>query len=623
MKIEIAPYNGSTHVNAKEAARTREALSKLSYKGDSFIITDEHILEKRAAAKAVFNDELPNAITNWELQGLPLSTSHDVQLRYPYLTQDIYRIVFVATHVFAGGLQHLAFSRANEFERELNLLHAVFLYQNITTYVRKELYNINADSETTKIVREFLNVALMHPYCTSTYTDDACAMLLRMGGTAIYNATPAFRNALNVTLGSEANLSDYSIDLGSLSINVPLKRTSAGEVPYDPEGAGVAKCPWVDTPVHNSLYSESKFNFRHVFRTDKGPLMFGYNTYQDWERMAPKFMAMGKALTAMGWDNEQVKNILTATTARGLNGLKVVFYPNDIRFMEPYRRAHNAGTITSCMSRGPKSYGSGLDENDEYYHPLDPYSFAYFQGVDNNLALCTLEEEDGTILSRTIVNIAKGTYVRMYGSYKLARILCQMGIEECGDTLFDTEIALLRNQDYYIVGPYLDGDYDSVTIINDYTLRISDEGDPMRDTDGVFHEEGNLVCECCGSRMHEGEGDDYYIEEYGIVCEECYYMLTEEDAVDGVRYLRSTMLNITLDGRDVYVRRSNTEDLYYDDVDDVWYSYLDDMVATVEGRFTHIDNCVLLKSGEYVLSCNYDRDEHGPKDGDEDEEDEE
>ena len=118
--------------------------------------------------------------------------------------------------------------------------------------------------------------------------------------------------------------------------------------------------------------------------------------------------------------------------------------------------------------------------------------------------------------------------------------------------------------------------------------------------------------------MHEG--DEYYIEGYGVICESCYYDLTAEDEVTGDRYLRTEMHNIELDGRDCYVTENTLCDLVHDDVDDVYYTNGKDLVCTVEDYFTHVSNCVQLKNGDWMLDCNYDREEHGPLMGEDDEE---
>ena len=618
MKFEVVDYVAPVYPLSSVASHTREVLGTLKYDGDIAVLTKADMEECRILCKAEVESAISRVEEVWESEKVALRKV--APLYSVNLPEVVHHIVFVAAHALGEVVYPLDFHGVAHGKPTKPALTACYALHHVMSWFRKAAHIYQLTEDEVAYAREFLSVALMYPQSTSCNTDKCCSNLLHAATLMSVNTK---LNSFKNTLGNLLDDFELPRQLNFTCLterDMSLQRT----IPTPAEAEHYLKDEMCRAEraeaLYGDLFSPNKYTFRCLLRTEEGPILFGYNTMADFERMCPKFMTLGKAMTEMGIDNETIKTTLTKVSTSGLEGLRVVIYPNDVRFMEPYRRGREQGTISSCMSHSFNSYDCGQDEYRNSYYPLDPYSASYFVGVDNGLALFTLEDDAGTMYSRTIVNVDKMQYVRMYGSHRLARILEQIGIEQDDCTLKDVLIARLQpNHVSGVVGPYLDGDCEYAAVVDSRCLQIGYDGDYwMRDTGGIYYDNGNQVCECCENRM--SEEDAYYIEGYGVVCEECYYDLTEEDAVTGDRYLRSNMNEIELDGRVAYVTDSSLEDLCYDDVDDVYYSDGGDMVNTVEGSFTHESNCVQLNDGDWMLSCNYEKSEHGPLMGEDDEE---
>lgn len=128
--------------------------------------------------------------------------------------------------------------------------------------------------------------------------------------------------------------------------------------------------------------------------------------------------------------------------------------------------------------RGPDSCMAGSDLVRQYAHPK------------NNLALA-YHEDNGRITHRTIVNTAKKTYIRIYGGDDdgyFATALARQGYKHSYDTLKDE----LLNARYVtcaycdndvLVGPYLDGNFQELRLVNKHEGHITNYGDSLYNGD--------------------------------------------------------------------------------------------------------------------------------------------
>lgn len=149
---------------------------------------------------------------------------------------------------------------------------------------------------------------------------------------------------------------------------------------------------------------------------------------------------------------------------------------------------------------GPYSCMRGSPRVRQYAHPA------------NNLALAYLQNENGDITHRTIVDQKKKTYLRIYGNtetnFMMSSALNKAGYKRSSDTLLGNIIYIAKEPCYNCdkllpVGPYLDGAADGFLYTN------SDE------TEGVMVECGDCLYSddepsCPDGCADDEEYDDYY-----------------------------------------------------------------------------------------------------------------
>jgi len=141
---------------------------------------------------------------------------------------------------------------------------------------------------------------------------------------------------------------------------------------------------------------------------------------------------------------------------------------------------------SSCMSHHISDY------NTNGIHPCEVYATP-----DVSVAYV---KRDSRITGRTVINEVKKTYIRFYGDCDLlAEGLKLLGYTQ-GD-LNGCSLLLLRNDNDSIIAPYLDGGFDTVSVLPDM-LKVQDNGDFCAERqDGLLTEDGHY-CDDCDESGH-------------------------------------------------------------------------------------------------------------------------
>lgn len=603
MKITIVEREESTF-RGIEATETRKLLAGLEYTADEKVLTMAELntvinTAKETTARLLEECDY-NRCLSWA-QGNCWSESARANLPC-----EVIAAVRIAFHVFYhAGINKfypLLVCENDQFElvEQSAVGHIIGSYTTVCGWLRKMFHSENFTPEMIDASVGLFNVCMHYSGYTSCDQDKVLRNTVFQG-----------ENYNSHEIGSTFSYLYSSYE--GLSVPAPL----ASPWVYQADTTSPACRTVVAGCVINTL------GFRTLVFTDEGPMWFGYKTGVDLLRANPYFGPLGKTLAGMKVDNEVIKDALLRFKAAESDSTLVI-YPNDCRFMHAYRLAHDQDTISSCMSKPIRNYHSGKSSSGFEYYPLDAYSSSYFTTHDNSLALFTLVRGD-KIISRAIVNVEREQAVRFYGSHKLACILKQMGIVQDSDALDEVYLARLINTDGDLVGPYLDGSPDNVSFDCDSSLMqvVSNAAYSMTDTDGYYQTDGSCTCEMCGNHVHDDDlcwlsGSEMY------VCSACYENDCHECPIDELWYRERAMSWICLDGSWTWVADCNMDKLYKDDAKGctTYYSTLDEMVETEEGYLTHVDNAVELKDNTWVLLSNYDRDAHGPRLCDEDEEEE-
>jgi len=616
MKIEIKEYVAHPHALSAEATETRNFLSTLVYDADESLLTDAEmdtaIESGKIAARScldsygevAFQHYLNKANSTIENHFSSDSgwTPEPIALASMFMQE--YARHCGATYVdrMCMGTNYL-----NVKEVNLQLGKIIGAYQALCSWIRKQFHLHNFTPDMKRQAVSFISYMMSFPSYTSSTQDRIIETLIPVNSRTVYMCDIKER------------LPEYIQNL-----RIP----------------GI-RCSRIDTneysmPEKNSQHP-SYYLHQFIYKTESGVYFFGHLNFDAMLKFNTVQLPLGKAMAALAVDNELIKSTLIRLTTPENVSNRLVIYPNDTRFCFPYMEAHNTGSICSCMSKEAFCYDSGTDAWGDEYHPLDAYSLAYFSGLDNSLALFTLVNGDGNIISRSIVNVAKKTYVRMYGDHKLCLILNQLGISEDSDTLDGVALACLHT--YYrgrvesdaLVGPYLDGGHDYVRIGNveghedTDVLWVDDNGDIyFCDTAGVYNRGERFTCEWCEESLTED--DALFVSYEGVyLCEDCFYEHTAECAITGERAFTQHMAEIQLDGEWAWILDSKRGDLYYVPSTNMYYRDIDDLIELYNGDLAHCDDVVQLADETYCLESEYDADVHGLRygekaDGDEEEE---
>ena len=606
MKINIVEREASTF-RGIEATKTRSQLSGLRYDLDSKVLTMAEFNEVLECAKKHANDILNNSV--WEYQRVLEQVRRDMLC--VYLGDANKAEVIAAARIFFvtyyhAGIEKFSEQLQPEDDGTMECMNAsapallIGAYTACTGWLRKIFHAEKFTPEQIDSTMSLLNVTMHYSGYTSCDQD----------------------RVLRSTVLSGLSLDSHRIGM----VYQYMYHTYQERAVPAPLTASVVlrDC---GVPLFHTIVANLQLHalaMRMVVYTDEGPMWFGYKNAADLMRATPYLAPLGKALAAMKVDNEVIKDALLRFKASEAD-VELVIYPNDCRFKHAYRLAHEQGSITSCMSKTISHYHCGKSPDGFEYYPVDAYSAAYFVEHDNGLALFTLVR-DTKVIARAIVNVDKMQAVRFYGSHKLPCILKQMGIVQDNYALDEVHLPQLINTDGDLIGPYLDGYPDNVTLNTPTSrlMQITSSGDIcMTDTYGYYNVEGTAHCDLCGAAVHEDDicwldGSEEYC------CTNCYENEAHECAVDGLRYREGNMSWIMLDDSYQWVADSNIDELYRDDVEgcNTYYSTIDDMVETTEGYLTHIDNAVQLKDETWVLSSNYNRAYYGPRMDEDDEEEE-
>ena len=614
MKIEIKGYVAHPHALSAEATETRNFLSTLVYDADESLLTDAEmdtaIESGKIAARSCldsygevsFQHYLNKATSTIENHFSSDSgwTPEPIALASMFM-QEYARhcgAVYVdRTSMFTNYL--------NAKEVNLQLGKIIGAYQALCSWIRKQFHLHSFTPDMKRQAVSFISYMMSFPHYTTCAQDRIIETFIPVNSRIVYMC------------GIKEQMPEYIKNLRIPGIYCSLIDTDE-----------------YNMPNKNAQY-HSYYLHQFIYKTESGVYFFGHLNFDAMLKFNTVQLPLGKAMAALGVDNELIKSTLIRLTTPENASNRLVIYPNDTRFCFPYMEAHGTGGICSCMSKAASSYDSGTDEWGNEYHPLDAYSLAYFSGLDNSLALFTLVNGDGNIISRSIVNVNKKTYVRMYGDHKLCLILNQLGINEDGDTLDGVALACLHP--YYLgrvdsdalVGPYLDGCHDYVRIGNveghedTDVLWVGGNGDIyFCDTNGVYNQSSRLMCDRCEGNMSEDES--YYVHYEGVyLCEDCFYEHTAECAITGERAFTNHMTEIRLDGEWAWVLDSQLDNLYYVPSTDMYYRDIDGLVELYDGDLAHIDDVVQLADETYCLESEYDVDIHGLLYGEESDDEEE
>ena len=616
MKIEIKEYVAHPHALSAEATETRNFLSTLVYDADESLLTDAEmdtaIESGKIAARSCLDSYGEVALQHYLNKATSTIENHFSSdsgwTPEPIALASMFMQEY-ARHCGATYVDRTCMCTNYLDAKEVNLQLGKIIgaYQALCSWIRKQFHLHNFTPDMKRQAVSFISYMMSFPSYTSYTQDRIIETLIPVNSRIVHMCSIKKR------------LPEYINNLRIPGIHCCLIDTDEYSMPKK-------------NSQHPSYYLH-----QFIYKTESGVYFFGHLNFDAMLKFNTVQLPLGKAMAALGVDNELIKSTLIRLTTPENVSNRLVVYPNDTRFCFPYMEAHNKGSICSCMSRAASCYDSGTDAWGDEYHPLDAYSLAYFSGLDNNVALFTLNDANGNIISRSIVNVNKKTYVRMYGDHKLCLILNQLGINEDGATLDGVALACLHP--YYhermdgeaLVGPYLDGCSDYVRIGNveghedTDVLWVDGNGDTcFCDTNGVYNQSSRLMCERCEEYM--SEEDSYYVPYEGVyLCEDCFYEHTAECAITGERAFTQHMTEIHLDGEWAWVLDSQLGDLYYVPSTDMYYRDADYLVELYDGDLAHIDDVVQLADETYCLESEYDVDVHGLRygeeaDGDEEEE---
>lgn len=608
MKIEIKEYVAHPHALSAEATETRNFLSTLVYDADESLLTDAEmdaaIESGKIAARSCLDSYGEVAFQHY----LNKATSA-IEKHFPSDSGWTPEPIALASMFMQEYARHcgavyvdrtcMCDNYLDVKEVNLQLGKIIGAYQALCSWIRKQFHLHNFTPDMKRQAVSFISYMMSFPSYTSSTQDRIIETLIPVNSRIVL-------------------MCDIKEQLPNYIQNLRIP--------------GI-RCSRIDTdeyimPNKNSQHP-SYYLHQFIYKTESGVYFFGYLNFDAMLKFNTVQLPLGKAMAALDVDNELIKSTLIRLTTPENVSNRLVVYPNDTRFCFPYMKAHNTGSICSCMSRAASCYDSGTDAWGDEYHPLDAYSLAYFSGLDNSLALFTLVNGDGNIISRSIVNVAKKTYVRMYGDHKLCLILNQLGISEDGDTLLGVALACLhpycrgRVDSDALVGPYLDGCHDYVSIGNveghedTDVLWVDRDGDIyFCDTAGVYNQGERFTCECCEGRLTED--DAIFVSYEGVyLCEDCFYTHTAECAITGERAFTQNMTELQLDGDWAWVLNSQLVDLYYVPSTDMYYRDADYLVELYDGDLAHIDDVVQLADETYCLESEYDADIHGLRYGEE------
>lgn len=236
----------------------------------------------------------------------------------------------------------------------------------------------------------------------------------------------------------------------------------------------------------------------------------------------------------------------------------------------------SARGFSSCMV----GFGTDKDAPVRFYAlPNNGLSLAYM--THNG-------EPDGDVVARTICNLDKGAYVRVYGDARLAKALKTAP----HNMRCDSEEALLGvrcrriSRGKSFLAPYIDGSV-GIDDVNDSTCVLvhRDEATYSGDTTSGFAESGSTECNCCEDYFDE---DDMYYSAYHDewYCESC---------VDN-EYARYVVYTPQRDTTVVH-----TENVVY--IGDT--AYLDDEDLLDRLGFVYIENAEEWTSREDAVYLNY------------------
>lgn len=614
MKIEIKEYVAHPHALSAEATETRNFLSTLVYDADESLLTDAEmdtaIESGKIAARSCLDSYGEVAFQHYLNKATSTIENHFSSdsgwTPEPIALASMFMQEY-ARHCGAVYVDRMSMCNdyLNAKEVNLQLGKIIGAYQALCSWIRKQFHLHNFTPDMKRQAVSFISYMMSFPSYTTCNQDRIIETLIHVNSHIVHMCSikerlPSYIKNLRIP-GIHCSLIDTD------EYNMPNKNSQ-----------------------HPSYYLH-----QFIYKTESGVYFFGHLNFDAMLKFNTVQLPLGKAMAALGVDNELIKSTLIRLTTPENASNRLVIYPNDTRFCFPYMKAHDTGDICSCMSRSPSAYDSGTDSWGDEYHPLDAYSLAYFSGLDNSLALFTLVNAEGSIIARSIVNVDKKTYVRMYGSHELSLILNQLGISESGDTLNGVALACLHpyyqgNEDSdAFVGPYLDGahDYVEVGYVDGHedidVLWVRDNGGIyFCDTDGVYNRSGRYVCDSCGDRLSEDE--TFYVPYEDVyVCEGCFYEYTAECAITGERAFTRHMSEIRLDGDLVWVLDTELNSLYYIPSRDEYTQDYDFLVELYDGDLAHCDDVVQLADETYCLKSEYDADIHGLLYGEESDDEEE
>jgi len=361
------------------------------------------------------------------------------------------------------------------------------------------------------------------------------------------------------------------------------------------------------------------------YHAEQGPMCFGYFSERDVLSGTPRHMPYGKALTALGADNEKVKELVDKANTNGTENLLV--YPNDTRWVQPYMAGPH-----SCMADSTHRYYTDYVDELDTAHPVDAYCAAMMGSGDNGLVLFTLLDSAEQPKARAIVSVRdyagikdgkiQGcSFVRNYGDHALYRVLVSLGITQEDHALEDHFLAYIPQSHQRFVGPYIDGYCVYGTIhADERRVYISEDGEiEMQETRGVYDEREVKYCACCEERyavddMREAPNGQW-------VCDDCWDDAVGTCAISGREYMQEDLVEIVLDGYQELVHEDNLDEVVYDEVKEEYYTTSSDpdMVTIEDGRSTVRDNTVRCYSEPMeddsdtnesdiirILRCEYD-----------------
>lgn len=283
-------------------------------------------------------------------------------------------------------------------------------------------------------------------------------------------------------------------------------------------------------------------------------------------------------------------------------------------------------TVHSCMST-----------QDRKDHPYRCYQPKYGWGLAKRVSL------DGELQARALVHTKDKIYVRSYNRDEQSDIRLEAWLGTQGYTMEEgwsigTKLAKIRYDSRHILGPYLDGDNDSVSDEGDY-FEISRSGIRFDQSSGII-EYSERTCENCDSNVSEDELYSVGYDGTDEACENCissftlvrgysrygsyreYYLHDDSSIVYSVA---GTALDedhlpdeyIVLN-KGQYEGKACKEDNAIKDIDDNWWH--EDDIVNDPGD----DGVILITAGgykdeyedtDYVFKCQHDGEIYHDSDG--------